>query len=93
MLAECVGEVDTIEVVPALGKNATELLGELGYRNVRVRIGDGYEGWREPCALRRHHPDGRASHGRAPPATRATQAGRATRGSHRPRRTRPGPDH
>jgi protein-L-isoaspartate(D-aspartate) O-methyltransferase len=47
VLAECVGEVDTIEVVPALGNKAKDLLGELGYRNIRVRIGDGYEGWRE----------------------------------------------
>ena len=47
VLAECVGEVDTIEVVPALGKKAKSLLGELGYRNIRVRIGDGYEGWLE----------------------------------------------
>ena len=47
VLAECVGEVDTIEVVPALGKKAKGLLGELGYRNIQVRIGDGYEGWPE----------------------------------------------
>ena len=47
VLAECVGEVDTIEVVPALGKKAKGLLDELGYRNIRVRIGDGYEGWPE----------------------------------------------
>jgi protein-L-isoaspartate(D-aspartate) O-methyltransferase len=47
VLAECVGEVDTIEVVPALGEKATRLLGELGYRKVNVRIGDGYEGWPE----------------------------------------------
>jgi protein-L-isoaspartate(D-aspartate) O-methyltransferase len=45
VLAECVGEVDTIEVVPELGRNATGLLKELSYRNVQVRIGDGYEGW------------------------------------------------
>ena len=47
VLAECVGEVDTIEVVPNLGKKAESLLGALGYRNIRVRIGDGYEGWSE----------------------------------------------
>jgi protein-L-isoaspartate(D-aspartate) O-methyltransferase len=47
ILSECAGEVDSIEVVPALGKKADALLGELGYRNVHVRIGDGYEGWRE----------------------------------------------
>jgi protein-L-isoaspartate(D-aspartate) O-methyltransferase len=47
VLAECVGEVDTIEVVPALGNKARDLLRELGYRNIRVQLGDGYEGWRE----------------------------------------------
>ena len=47
VLAECVGEVDTIEVVAALGKKAKGLLGELGYRNIETRIGDGYEGWPE----------------------------------------------
>ena len=45
ILAECVAEVDTIEVVPGLGKKAKGLLDELGYRNIRVRIGDGYGGW------------------------------------------------
>jgi protein-L-isoaspartate(D-aspartate) O-methyltransferase len=45
VLAECVAEVDTIEVVPALGRKASTLLRELGYRNVQVRIGDGYGGW------------------------------------------------
>lgn len=47
MLAECVGEVDTIEILPDLGRKAEALLKELGYRNVRVRIGDGYDGWPE----------------------------------------------
>jgi protein-L-isoaspartate(D-aspartate) O-methyltransferase len=47
VLAECVGEVATIEVVPELGKTAGALLRELGHRNVQVRIGDGYEGWPE----------------------------------------------
>jgi protein-L-isoaspartate(D-aspartate) O-methyltransferase len=45
VLSECVGEVETIEVVPELGRAATGLLRELGYRNVHVKIGDGYEGW------------------------------------------------
>ncbi len=47
VLAECVAEVDSVEVVPALGNKARALLTELGYRNVRVRIGDGYQGWAE----------------------------------------------
>jgi protein-L-isoaspartate(D-aspartate) O-methyltransferase len=47
ILAECVGEVDTIEVVPSLGRSAETLLRDQGYRNIRVRIGDGYGGWPE----------------------------------------------
>src|SRR5258706_14459460 len=45
VLAELVAKVHTIEIVEPLGKRATQLLGELGYRNVEVRIGDGYSGW------------------------------------------------
>jgi len=47
VLAECVGEVDTIEVVPDLGREAEAVLKKLGRRNVRVRVGDGYAGWPE----------------------------------------------
>jgi protein-L-isoaspartate(D-aspartate) O-methyltransferase len=47
VLAECVGEVDTIEVIPELGRKADVLLRELGYSNIRTRIGDGYAGWPE----------------------------------------------
>jgi len=44
LLAE---EVYTIEIVPALGETARTTLERLGYRNVRTRIGDGYQGWAE----------------------------------------------
>jgi len=47
VLAECVAEVDSIEVVPELGRKAKSVLKDLGYDRVRVRIGDGYEGWPE----------------------------------------------
>jgi protein-L-isoaspartate(D-aspartate) O-methyltransferase len=47
VLAECVGEVYTIEIVEALGRQAEKLLADLGYRNVHVRVGDGYDGWPE----------------------------------------------
>jgi protein-L-isoaspartate(D-aspartate) O-methyltransferase len=47
ILAECVEQVDSIEVVEELGKSAEALLRDLGYRNVKTRIGDGYEGWAE----------------------------------------------
>ena len=40
-------EVFSIEIVEALGKSARMKLGELGYANVQVRIGDGYKGWPE----------------------------------------------
>jgi len=47
VLAECVGEVYSIEIVPELGHRAEELLRQQGYRNVQVRVGDGYDGWPE----------------------------------------------
>jgi len=47
VLAECVARVYTIEIVEPLGLRARELLAQLGYRNVEVRIGDGYKGWPE----------------------------------------------
>lgn len=45
VLAECVARVYSIEIVASLGEQARTLLAELGYRNVDVRIGDGYAGW------------------------------------------------
>ena len=47
VLAEIVAKVYSIELIPALGKEAAELLRTLGYANVEVRIGDGYAGWPE----------------------------------------------
>jgi len=47
VLAELVARVYTIEIIAPLGNRAAQLLGELGYRNVSVRIGDGYKGWPE----------------------------------------------
>jgi protein-L-isoaspartate(D-aspartate) O-methyltransferase len=40
-------EVCTIEIVPELAHSAAKRLVELGYRNVIVRQGDGYQGWAE----------------------------------------------
>jgi protein-L-isoaspartate(D-aspartate) O-methyltransferase len=47
VLAELVKEVYTIEIVPSLAARAKVLLGELGYANIRTRLGDGYAGWPE----------------------------------------------
>jgi protein-L-isoaspartate(D-aspartate) O-methyltransferase len=41
------GEVYTIEIIAALGEQARANLDRLGYKNVEVRIGDGYYGWEE----------------------------------------------
>ena len=45
VLAQIVAEVYTIEIVEPLAKRAEEILGHLGYRNVHVQAGDGYQGW------------------------------------------------
>jgi protein-L-isoaspartate(D-aspartate) O-methyltransferase len=45
VLAEVVSRVYSIELIPDLGNSARQRLGELGYRNVELRIGDGYAGW------------------------------------------------
>ena len=47
VLGELVKEVYSIEIVEALGRDAATRLETLGYRNVHVRIGDGYQGWPE----------------------------------------------
>lgn len=47
VLARLVREVYSIEIIEALGGSAAERLQRLGYENVKVRIGDGYQGWPE----------------------------------------------
>jgi len=47
VLAEIAAEVFTIEIIPELQREASEILGKLGYTNIRFRVGDGYAGWPE----------------------------------------------
>lgn len=47
VLAKLVAEVYTIEIVEPLAKRATADLSRLGFENVHVRAGDGYQGWPE----------------------------------------------
>jgi protein-L-isoaspartate(D-aspartate) O-methyltransferase len=47
VLAEIVQEVYTIEIVEPLAREAEERLKDLGYDNVKIKVGDGYEGWEE----------------------------------------------
>ena len=45
VLAEIVGRVYSIEIVPELAERSRRLLADLGYDNVEVSTGDGYGGW------------------------------------------------
>lgn len=45
VLAELVGRVYTIEIIPELARRAGERFQRLGYANIDVRQGDGYFGW------------------------------------------------
>ncbi len=47
ILAEIVKEVYTIEIIKELADTAQKRLMDLGYTNIRVRHGDGYQGWPE----------------------------------------------
>jgi protein-L-isoaspartate(D-aspartate) O-methyltransferase len=47
VLAELATEVYSIEIVEPLGRQAEALLRQLGYRNVAVKVADGYYGWPE----------------------------------------------
>ena len=47
VLAELAAEVYSVEVIPELAERARRTLDSLGYGNVRIRAGDGYDGWPE----------------------------------------------
>ena len=47
ILAELAKEVYTIEILEPLGRQSQGLLKELNYKNIRVKIGDGFLGWPE----------------------------------------------
>jgi protein-L-isoaspartate(D-aspartate) O-methyltransferase len=47
VLAEIAEEVYTVEIICSLARQAEKRLKEIGYQNVTVRCGDGYQGWEE----------------------------------------------
>jgi protein-L-isoaspartate(D-aspartate) O-methyltransferase len=47
ILAQLVRKVCTVEIIPPLAEAAAESLRNLGYNNVSVKVGDGYQGWLE----------------------------------------------
>jgi protein-L-isoaspartate(D-aspartate) O-methyltransferase len=53
ILAELCDRVYTMEIIKPLGETASILLMELGYDQIKVRIGNGYEGWPEQAPFDR----------------------------------------
>ena len=47
ILAELADKVLTVEILEPLARQAEQTLAELGYKNIRVRVGDGHQGWPE----------------------------------------------
>ena len=45
VLGKIVSEVFTIEIIESLAKRAEETFRRLGYTNIHVQTGDGYQGW------------------------------------------------
>lgn len=47
VLSRIVKEVYSVEIIPELYKRSCELFKKLGYKNIKVRFKDGYQGWKE----------------------------------------------
>jgi len=47
VIAEIASEVYSMELIKPLADSARSRLRSLGYRNVRIKHGDGYKGWKE----------------------------------------------
>ncbi|MFH1573217.1 MAG: protein-L-isoaspartate(D-aspartate) O-methyltransferase [Acidobacteriota bacterium] len=47
VLAELAREVYSIEILPDLARRAEAILTRLEYKNIHLRVGDGYQGWAE----------------------------------------------
>jgi protein-L-isoaspartate(D-aspartate) O-methyltransferase len=76
VLAELVKQVYTIEILPGLAKSAAARLKALGYANVEVRAGDGYQGWPERAPFDAIIVTAGASHIPAPLIAQLKEGGR-----------------
>ena len=47
VLGEIAKQVYSIEIIPQLAQRARRTLNQLGYENIEVKTGDGYQGWVE----------------------------------------------
>jgi len=66
VLAELAAQVFSVERIPELAARARETLDGMGYTNVEIRAGDGYEGWPEHAPY--HRILGAAAADTVPPA-------------------------
>jgi len=53
ILAELAGEIYSIERFEALAEKAKAILSELGYKNIKIKVGDGTLGWEEDAPFDR----------------------------------------
>lgn len=47
VLAEIASEVYSIEIICELAERAQKNLSSLGYKNIKIKCADGYQGWKE----------------------------------------------
>ncbi len=47
VLGQLAAQVYSIEILPELARRSARVLGELGYANIHIRVGDGRAGWPE----------------------------------------------
>ncbi len=47
VLSQIIGSIFTIEIITELYKEAKDRLEKLGYKNIKLKNGDGYYGWKE----------------------------------------------
>lgn len=47
VLAETAGQVYSVEIIESLSERAGAVLEDLGYSNVHLKVGDGFDGWPE----------------------------------------------
>lgn len=47
VLAEIAAKVFSVEVIPSLAETARKRLDALGYDTIEIKVGDGYQGWKE----------------------------------------------
>lgn len=45
VLGEIVDSVFSVEIIPELGNRASKTIKQLGYKNIFLKIADGYDGW------------------------------------------------